>query len=53
MVRPNGYAAESEGASESSAFSPTTAAVFSVRDPKNSWRSRRIEVFLSSTSSVT
>ena len=46
-------AARSEGASDSSVFSPTTASVFSVRAPKNSWRSRRIEVFLSSTSSVT
>jgi len=36
-----------------SVFGPTTASVFSVRDPKNSWRSRRIVVFLSSTSSVT
>ena len=34
-------------------FCPTTASVFSVRAPKNSWRSRRIEVFLSSTRSVT
>ena len=34
-------------------FGPTTASVVSVRAPKNSWRSRRIVVFLSSTSSVT
>ena len=32
---------------------PTTVLVFSVRFPKNNCRSRRIEVFLSSTRSVT
>ena len=48
-------AAASGGAAASGVpvFGPTTASVFSVRDPKSSWRSRRIEVFLSSTSSVT
>jgi hypothetical protein len=40
-------------ASGFSGFATTTASVFSVHTPKNSGRSRRIVVFLSSTTSDT